>query len=234
MSAPRHIAQPQAVMFDLFGTLVDAPTPAQRFQASQAVGVVAAVPAAVVEQVFTDSWAERHDGRLPTLNSLSTYLWERCGRDAPAPQDVCTILLQLATGRLSVSPAVIAVLRMLRERGIQTAVLSDAPADIAEAWPRCELSEFVDAAVFSCRAGVVKPHLSLYRMASEQLGAMAENTVYCGDGGGDELRGAAAAGMTAVRVERRGGPSSMAFGDAPWRGPTISDVEQLPTWLWNR
>ncbi|MFE2639374.1 HAD family hydrolase [Streptomyces scopuliridis] len=229
--SPGPRAYPQALVLDLFGTLVDAPTRAQRLQAAETIAVATAVPAAVIEQAYIDSWAERHDGRLPTLDSLSDHLWQRCGESTPTPQDLRTILLRLATARLSASPDVVAVLRTLRGRGLRIAVLSDASADIAEAWQDSALSESVDVAVFSCRAGAVKPHISLYRTVTGQLGVAPQDTMYCGDGGGDELRGATAAGLTPVRVERRGGSSTIAFGDKPWHGPSISGVEQLPAFM---
>ena len=69
-------------------------------------------------------------------------------------------------------------------------------------------------------------------MAIERLsGKRAAAQLYCGDGGGDELRGAIDCGMSAVAVQRRGGPDALAFGDVAWSGPVIATAEDLPRYL---
>lgn len=225
---------PRAVVFDLFGTLVDAPTREDRAHAAARISAVAQVPPAVAERVLADSWAERHDGRLPTTEALGAHLWERCGRTGPVPAELPALLARLAAPRLAADPAVLSVIDGLRRGGTRIGVLSDASADIADAWPRTALAGLADTAVFSCRAGAVKPAAALYAAVLTDLGAEPAAALFCGDGGGDELRGAEAAGMRAVRVERRGGAGTMAFGERPWPGPSLQGVEQLPAFLAGR
>lgn len=122
-------------------------------------------------------------------------------------------------------------LNELRQGGIRLAVLSDASPDIAEAWGGSELASRFDVTVFSCWAGAVKPDRRLFEGVLGKLGAEAGQVLYCGDGGGDELAGAERAGMCALRVARRGGPTGLAFGEAQWSGRTIPAVEALPSLL---
>ncbi|MFH8802190.1 alcohol dehydrogenase catalytic domain-containing protein [Streptomyces sp. NPDC017936] len=222
---------PRAVVFDLFGTLVDAPAPEDRRTASRTLARLTGAGTDTVERILLDSWSERHDGRLPTLRALADHLWQACGAPPPAPSPVRSALLRLAAARLVPAPGVRAVLEEFRALGVRVGLLSDASADIAEAWPAGPLAPLVDVAVFSCRAGALKPEPGLYREVLERLGVPARSAVYCGDGGGDELRGAAEAGLTAVRVARRGGPATLSFGAVPWAGPFLGSVEDLPGFL---
>jgi putative hydrolase of the HAD superfamily len=210
--SPGPRAYPQALVLDLFGTPVNTPTRVQRPPGSRDDSGGHRGTPAVIEQAYIDGWAERHDGRLPTLDSLSDHLWQRCGGSRPAPQDLCTILLRLATVRLSASPDVLAARRTLRGRGLRIVVLSDASAD-SPRHGRTQRSANPSMSRSSVGAREPSNRTSASRTVTGQLGVAPLETMYCGDGWGDELRGANAVGLTAVRVERRGGPSTIAFGD---------------------
>jgi putative hydrolase of the HAD superfamily len=216
----------RTVVFDLFGTLVKAPAATDRRAAAVEIAAVLGVRGNAVEAVLVESWAERHGGRLPTLGSLAAYLACRCGRPEAASQ-LSPLLLDWAAGRLRADAGVLGTLHRLGTRDLRIGVLSDASADIAEAWTGFPLARLVDAAVFSCRAGAVKPDPSLYSRLITQLRVQPAQALYCGDGGGDELRGATAAGLHAVQVERRGGPGALAFGERTWAGPSITRVEDI-------
>ncbi|GEM_PF-820099 len=216
----------RAVVFDLFGTLVDAPTVEQRQQAAAEVGAAVDADPLAVDAVFLDSWPERHH-TLGTVGALARYLLDRLALDAQLI-DVLTVLLRDQGRRqIRADPTVVATLRAFSQAPLRMGLLSDASADVAEAWPASELASCVDVAVFSCVAGVVKPAASLYSAVLDRLGVEPQHVLYVGDGGGDELRGAAAAGLTAMRVERRGGKDGLVFGDFSWSGPSIRSVEDL-------
>ena len=63
-----------AVVFDLFGTLVTAPTPHERARTASRLAVVVGCDAATVDQYFRGTWHVRHDGTLPTLRDLAGHL----------------------------------------------------------------------------------------------------------------------------------------------------------------
>lgn len=218
-------------MFDLFGTLVTAPTPEECAQAAERLATVIGCAPATVERYFRHTWRVRHDGTLATLTTPAAHAVRAGHGPDTAVRLVADELRGLGRARLVPAPSVVYALKSLRGKGVQLGILSDASAEIAAVWPRSPLSALVDAAVFSCEAGTVKPDHRLYRHICDKLHVPAHRTLYVGDGGGDELRGALAAGMTVAAVRRCGPVGALAFGDTDWSGPLLGGVEHVPAYL---
>ncbi|MEU0265680.1 HAD family hydrolase [Nocardioides sp. NPDC006303] len=214
-------------IFDLFGTLVAAPSRSDRAAAVHALSAVTESSTAAVDAYLDESWMTRHDGSLPDVDSLVDDLMKHLCSSA-SPSRVAAMWRSLATPRVVPDRSVSALLTDLRANGIRIGLISDASAEIAEAWLPGRLAQEVNHAVFSCTSGALKPSAVLYREALERLDARPEEALYVGDGGGDELRGAQEVGMTPVRVARRGGANTLAYGVGPmWDGLTLSSVEEI-------
>lgn len=220
-----------AVVLDLFGTLVAAPTAADRRTASARLASRIGCDATRVDEYFLASWTIRHDGTLPTVSRLAEHLLTYIDGPPSVVELVADELRVLGRQRLRVDDSVVEMLTLLRRGGLKIGVLSDAAAEIADRWQASRLAPLVDTVVFSCHFGATKPDQRLYRAVFQRLDVPPSSIVYCGDGGGDELRGADAAGMAAVRVRRRGGPDALVFGLYGWTGPTISLAEELPAYV---
>lgn len=217
----------KAVLFDLFGTLVSAPYPAERSAAAATLGRAAGSSAAAVEHYLDQTWAVRHDGTLPTVDQMARHMLNHIGVAQP-PAPVATAWRKLAPPRIVPDASVLETLDQIRDSGLSIAVVSDASPEIAEVWPTSSLARLVDHTVFSCVVGAVKPSPRLFNAALDLLGVEAHDAIYIGDGGGDELRGAQAVGMHATRVSRRGGAHTLAYGIGPtWDGPRVDSIEAL-------
>lgn len=230
-SSAGRTPRPAAVILDLFGTLVGAPTTVERSAAANQFAEVLGVSSAIADSALSSSWRARHDGQLRSTAEVAAHLVARCNAPASRVDELERLLTQLAHDRLQADATLLHALQGLRHSGVMLAVLSDASPDVAEAWSRSELAPYFDAAVFSCRVGAVKPAPQLFTAVLGALGIAPHKALYCGDGGGDELAGAERAGIRAVRVERRGGPHGMAFGETSWPGRAIPEVEVLPSLL---
>ena len=122
---------------------------------------------------------------------------------------------------------VLETLQSLRARGLRVGVLSDASSEVPLLWRATPMAPLVDAAVFSCTERTVKPDPRLYAAMSERLGVARGDCVYVGNGDGDELAGALAAGMRAILFTAPGEhPGREA---ARWTGPRVSDVDAVFT-----
>lgn len=218
-------------MLDLFGTLVNAPAPEERAHAATRLAGVLDCDTATVERYLRDTWHVRHDGTLPTLTDLAAHLVRAVNAPNVAVGPVTNELGYLGQTRLVPDRSVVYTLKSLHSKGLRLGVLSDASAEIAAAWSTSPLDALTDTAVFSCEAGTVKPHQRLYNRIRDELDVPAHRTLYVGDGGGDELRGALAAGMAAIAVRRRGPADAFAFGDHDWPGPILDAMELVPDYL---
>ncbi|MBF9018595.1 MULTISPECIES: HAD family hydrolase [unclassified Oceanispirochaeta] len=89
-------------------------------------------------------------------------------------------------------------LRGIRKAGYKTALVSNADVIEIEAWKGSELDSCFDEIIFSCHEGFMKPDPEIFALAAERVGVDAEDCLYVGDGGNQELIASAEAGMTAV------------------------------------
>lgn len=97
-----------------------------------------------------------------------------------------------------VDPRIVQLLTGVRSRGIATAVISNASPEEYAAYPSSVLSSLVEAAVFSCEVGCAKPSAKIYEMACTHLSISPGEALFVGDGGADELEGAARVGMRPI------------------------------------
>ena len=125
----------------------------------------------------------------------------------------------------TVSAGTLEVLDALRADGHPLALISNATAEAAEAWPHCLLASRFDVAVFSCEVGLAKPDPGIYRLAAGRLGVDPTECVFVGDGADGELAGAAAVGMTVLRTTEHSDT------DPRWDGPACATLGDLPSRL---
>jgi HAD superfamily hydrolase (TIGR01509 family) len=83
-----------------------------------------------------------------------------------------------------------------RERGIRTALLSNAPGASKEV--KNTMFDYFDALVFSGEVGVAKPDPAVYLLAADRLGLPAARCAFVDDSA-TNVRGAVQAGMVGVR-----------------------------------
>jgi FMN phosphatase YigB (HAD superfamily) len=129
---------------------------------------------------------------------------------------------------------VVETLSKVRSRGVRLALLTDCSTETADHWEFTALAPLVDATVFSCRVGLRKPHPRLYQLACEALGAESGKTLYLGDGGSDELNGAAKAGLDAVQIvwECEDDETARLVKRPAWSGTRISSIDKLIETIW--
>ena len=99
-----------------------------------------------------------------------------------------------------IPPENIETLKRLKERGLRLGLISNADASEVATWEDCPLCGLFDAEVFSCDAGCMKPDFEIFRVCLERLGVAADESIYVGDGGSNELVGASAAGFKTVFI----------------------------------
>lgn len=102
-----------------------------------------------------------------------------------------------------VHPDAHALLDGLRERGVRLAIVSNCATPrrfVNVALEEQGLLARMDAAVFSCEIGKLKPHPTIFRRALEEVGARPENAIFVGDRLYHDIFGASRLGLRTVQA----------------------------------
>jgi putative hydrolase of the HAD superfamily len=222
----------EAVVFDLFGTLVP------EFTRDDFHGSVRAMARAVGadEERFLEGWLatapERQTGVHPTIEANVRAICERL--DVPVREQDLRRALALRDDVYERSfhprPGAIETLSVLRERRMPVALVSMCAPDTPALWRASELAALVDVEVFSAEVGLRKPDPAIYRLATEGLGVVPQGCLYVGDGAYGELTGAEAVGMRAVLIRPPDvDPAVMLTPerDDGWSGPVIEELREV-------
>ena len=92
------------------------------------------------------------------------------------------------------------LLRAIKEREQKLGLISNADVTEMAGWKHSPIAPLFDSVVFSCEVGWVKPEREIYEISLRQLGVRADEAVFVGDGGSNELAGAREIGMITVMV----------------------------------
>jgi putative hydrolase of the HAD superfamily len=228
------MARYDAVIFDLFGTLIHTVPPddygAMLGEVAGALGIHS--------DTFTKAWRttidERESGLFGGIDEILAKTAAAAGRAASSGEviDAKQRWLAITAGWLAPREEARATLAAIRATGAKVGLLSNCSAEIPPLWPAAGLADLFDHVVFSCNVGVMKPHPSVYEAASGPLGVKSERCMFVGDGGARELTGASAVGMEAVLLRVPGEEhtwfDSFYRKDAlEWPGTIVASLSEL-------
>ncbi len=144
-----------------------------------------------------DAWSA---GRIETYQE---FLLALCGSVGHTPRAsvIAELTLEMAERKSiafeGIESPIVELVHELRSRGLRLSVVSNAHDMDVEPWPRCKLAPFFDAFISSYEVGILKPDPRIYELGLEALGVSAEEAIFVGDGGSNELPGATAVGLNA-------------------------------------
>jgi putative hydrolase of the HAD superfamily len=201
-----------AVLLDALGTLVELQPPAPRLRARLAAAGVAVSEeraAAGMRAEIAYYLAHHLDGS--DRESLED-LRDRCA--AVVMEALAVDGLDHATARRALMGAlefrpysdVIPALREMRADGHRLVVVSNWDCALPDWLGPPGLLGVVDGVVTSAEVGVAKPDARVFRRGLEIAGAEAAQAVHVGDSLDNDVKGARAAGIRAVLLQRDGKP----------------------------
>jgi putative hydrolase of the HAD superfamily len=222
--------RPRAVIFDLFGTLVD------EFVSS--VGQLNAEVAAALKlplEPFTQHWRQitemRTMGVFQTVEESIEYVCSLMSAQVTVEQvaDAVAIRLRYTARALDPMPDAVATVVELRTQGYKLGLLSNCSIEIPVVWPQTEFASLFDATVFSSRTRLKKPDPRIYQLVCEGLGVAPRSCLFVADGENYELRGAAAVGIRPVLIRL---PSREIRGEVlrearEWQGEVIASLPEV-------
>ena len=230
--------RPKAVIFDLFGTLVDQMSLEDLDRRATAMAAALKVP----NDKFTLEWSKirplRDTGTLPTTQACIYYVCQAMG--LPANPLLVPLALEACVdyGRRRLTPRgdAVGTLSWLREQGYGIGLVSNATPEIPLLWPETLLAPLVEAPCFSCSLGMVKPDPRIFGLACQRLSLAPQECLYVADGQEGELQAAQALGMDVVQVVSVYGQAHT-LGLGPkggWTGTRINRLAELVSYVGQR
>lgn len=189
----------QAVIFDMFETLIT------HYNSPLYFGAQMAEDAGIPEDKFQLLWRptehERSIGKLSLEEVLKRILKENhCFSE--------TLLKDIAEKRIATKEEcfrqlhseIVPMLSTLKKRGFLIGLISNCFSEEADVIRRSELFPYFDAVYLSYEQGIQKPDEEIFQRCMDGLSVKAEQCIYVGDGGSNELETARKLGMKAVQA----------------------------------
>ena len=232
----RHSHRPEAalseydaVVFDLWGTLVDELThpEANRLVYRRKTDETADL-LGVGHDEFASAWSatspDRMVGRISSTEATLSQICRQLGSEPGGERIRAAAQIRYEYVRDALSPrrGTVETMSTLKASGYRVGLISNCTEEVSRLWESTPFAPLVDTAVLSFDAGLAKPDARIYELALSGLGVSAKRCLYVGDGSDGELSGAAKAGMTAVLIRA---PYDRADGAREsWDGEVISAI----------
>jgi HAD superfamily hydrolase (TIGR01509 family) len=188
------MARPVAIIFDLYGTLVDADSRSLHRAIPKALGVGARD---WLEFVRTQLLVRPFDDPEAFARHICDTL---APEHAPALEQECIDIVARELQKVKPKEGIYALLAFLRRRGFRLGLLSNLSSSFKEPLDRLELSGCFDAMVFSCDEGVAKPSPEIYHTLLDRLGVTAAEALFIGDSLANDVQAPESLGVRAVHV----------------------------------
>jgi len=220
----------KAVIFDLFGTLVN-----NFGSAAGQMGRELAAALAAPCEPFIAQWNQTLDMRIiGDFDTVEANIEYVCRRLDIRPKDeqirkAVAVRMNYVRQALKPKPNAIDTASQLKKQGHNMGLISNCSPEIPILWPETPFPDVIDTPVFSCRAHLRKPDLRIYQLACEQLAVAPESCLYIADGEDHELSAAAQVGLHPVLIRAAGekisGASHQEARD--WQGDAISALPEV-------
>jgi putative hydrolase of the HAD superfamily len=223
----------QAVIFDLFGTLVDIFSQADYFSVLSEMISLLKAPKDDFIKLWRDTAERRATGVFRTLEENLEYICRELNLPVNKSQINLAKWIRFDYVALALTPrdGTIEVLSQLKSDGYKIGLVSNCSAEPPVLWRNTLFAPFFDATVFSSVAGIQKPDPKIYLMATDKLGVQPQDCLYIGDGDSHELTGAAAVGMHPVLIRSPHEDYAEAIRTNPeidsWHGPVITSLKEV-------
>ncbi|MGN0443603.1 MAG: HAD family hydrolase [Acutalibacteraceae bacterium] len=189
----------KAVIFDMFETLIT------HYESPLYFGSDIAADAGISESEFQKIWRPAEERRMTGGVTLKELLEEILKENGCFSDELLSALVQkriLAKEEvfLHLHPEIIPMLQKLKDRGMRLGLVSNCYSEEVEVIKNSVLYPYFDAVCLSYTEKVMKPDLEIFRRCLKRLGVNAQECLYIGDGGSNELEAAQSLGMHALQA----------------------------------
>jgi putative hydrolase of the HAD superfamily len=221
----------QAVIFDLFGTLVPNFSEREYHHAITQIASILSAPPDPFWQLWKNAFNERILGTLPDAESQILDICQklRVKPDKDAIVEAIRIRFDYERHVMVPYPEAVSLLSTLKSEGYKTCLVTNCSSEAVAIWEDIALAPFFDVAIFSCRVGIKKPSPEIYHLAIQRLKIDPQYCVYIGDGSCHELLGASQIGLQAVhlRMPEDDNPDVFRVDQEDWQGMRVPSIRDL-------
>jgi len=216
----------KAVIFDLFGTLVDNYTRADYEKVLVDMASILNIPPGDFMRLWSASFNDRVTGVHGDQRDSIRYICRELGIKSSKTQIEKAFQVRMDFCVRTTIPRKnsVPVLNQLRKDGYKIGLVSDCTGEIPLVWNKTPFHNLFDVTIFSCTVKTKKPDPRIYLMATDRLQVEPEDCLYIGDGSSNELTGAARVGMHPVLIRDPHDSEDAGFliREDDWQGPRIS------------
>jgi putative hydrolase of the HAD superfamily len=219
----------RAVVFDFFGTLTRS---IRRGPQHAAIARTLGCDPEIVRNVLDRTFHSRARGTFGSAEATLRWVTEQAGGHPGRSQLRAAVPARVDALRADtrLRADAVSTLAAIKARGLGTALISDCTHELPAFLPKLPVAPLLDVRIYSVELGICKPDPAIYLAACARLGVAPEECVYVGDGGSHELSGAAAVGMTAVRLNAPDLADHLVFDeDTDFTGRAVPSLTALLT-----
>lgn len=184
----------KAVIFDMYETLITLYGSPVYFSRQMAEDV------GISEDIFTPMWRMTEDDRTTGKVTVDEVV-ERILREnnCYSEEKVRLVMEKKICYKKEafehMHPEIIPMMKALKERGIKIGLISNCHSEESEVIKESALYPYFDAVCLSYDEGIKKPDLEIFKRCLEKICLNANECLYVGDGGSNELAAAKNVGM---------------------------------------
>jgi putative hydrolase of the HAD superfamily len=192
----------QAVIFDLFGTLVDVFSRKEYDATLKEMASILNTPFDGFCKIWSETGPKRGIGFYKKLDDNLSYICREFNVRVTKTQLKKAAEIRLDYVRRALVPrdSTIKILKQLNKHGMKIGLISNCSTEPPLIWPETPFASYFDVAVFSSTSGLMKPDPKIYLLATKKLKTKPDYCLYVGDGDDNELTGAAAVGMHPILI----------------------------------
>jgi len=223
----------KAVVFDLFGTLIDNFTIEEHERVLSEMASIVKAPVEGFIRLWFGTFNDRCLGILKTTEDNISFVCRGLGMkvEDSKRKEAADKRLALTANSMTPLPYAVEVLSRLKEDGYRTGLITDCSSEVPIIWDDTPFASLFDVTVFSCLAGIKKPDGRIYQLAVKGLEVEPGECLYVGDGSSNELTGAAVAGMHPVLIrnpqEELGAMHRVEAEGEKWSGLVINSLKEV-------
>ena len=223
----------KAVIFDLFGTLIDSFNSQEYKQILSEMASALSLPEDSFYDLWTGSFNQRALGVFKTIEESFEFISNQLNKPVNVEGIEKAVQIRLNYSKMTLVPRndAITTITQLKSLGFKIGLISDCTYEIPLIWDKTSFSQHFDSVIFSCNVGIKKPDPEIYHLACRNLKVKPKNCLYIGDGSSRELSGALRVGMFPILIRYPSEKDSVRIDEENWDGPRISSLSEILTYF---